>query len=238
MRASRNIAGTLATVLATTLMSTAPAQSQDTWRGVYIGGGGTYSTVSVEVGGGKCYDDCYWWGDYDYYEEGDGDFSYALHAGWRINPFVALELGYVDTATIRWDEYFVYMPEFQDFYDNEVEFSAQVPELSVLGILPFADIWEIYARLGVGFWDGTSKQRLSNPYEVINRSVDDSGADFLFGLGAGVTVAEGLHLRLDFQTLTIDGDVLNTHDDASLDTILFELQYRFGSRGAAAPTTP
>src|SRR5512136_113054 len=51
------------------------------WRGFYLGGGGSYSTVSVDVAGGNCYDECYWWGDYNDYDQGDGAFGYALHAG-------------------------------------------------------------------------------------------------------------------------------------------------------------
>jgi hypothetical protein len=42
-------------------------------------------------------------------------------------------------------------------------------------------------------------------------------------------------VRFEFQTLTIDRDVLNARDDTSLDSMLLELQYRFGARGSAAP---
>src|SRR5512143_365543 len=56
------------------------------WRGFYVGGGGTYSNVSVQVGHGDCHDGCYW-GDYYNYDQGDGDYGYSLHAGWRMHRF-------------------------------------------------------------------------------------------------------------------------------------------------------
>jgi hypothetical protein len=117
-----------------------------------------------------------------------------------------------------------------------VDFSAQVAEVSLLGILPMAN-WEFYLKLGAGFWDGESEQRLDDSFgpTVVNRSVSDSGTDLLAGAGIGVTLAESWHVRLEFQTLTIDREVLNARDDSSLDSILLEMQYRFGARGTAAP---
>jgi len=54
----------------------------------------------------------------------------------------------------------------------------------------------------------------------------------------GVTLAESWHVRLEFQTLTIDRQVLNARDDAGLDSILLELQYRFGAKGTSVPPLP
>lgn len=226
------------TLLVASFLSCAAARAQGgepAWRGFYLGGGGSYSTVSVEVGGG-CYGSYCWWGDYYDYEEGDGGYGYAVHAGYRANPYVAIEVNHLDTATIRWDQNFVYFPEFDGVYDNRVDFEARLTELSLLGILPFAGRWEVYLRAGAGFWDGTSEQRLDESFgdEVVMRKVDDDGVGFLFGLGVGVTFADAWHVRLDLQSVTIDGDVLNTRNDSGLDSILLEVQHRFGARRSVA----
>jgi hypothetical protein len=223
------------------LAPTAHAQGySQPWRGVYLGGGGNYATVSVEVGT-ACYDyDC-WWGEYDYYDNGDGSFGWSAHAGIRLHDYVALEAGYLETGSIRWEEDLVYMPEFNDYYNNRVDFSASITEVSVLGILPFADRWEVYLRLGAGFWDGTSQQRLDQSFgnDMVTRAVDDSGTGLLAGVGVGVTLGDAWHIRLDLQTVTIDEDVLNTNDDASIDSFLLEVQYRIGARRASIqPSAP
>jgi hypothetical protein len=201
----------------------------ESWRGFYVGAGGGYSNVSVKVGDGSCYEDCYW-GDYNNYDEGDGAFAYSVHAGLRVHRYVALEVSYLDSGTIGWDKNLVYMPEFNDYYNNRVDFRAKVTEVSILGILPF-EPWEIYLKLGAGFWDGQSTQRLDQSFGdiVITRDVNDNGTSLLLGMGIGVTVAKGLHVRLDLQTVGIDQDVLNAQDDTSLDSILLEVQYRFGA---------
>ena len=211
------------------------------WRGVYVGGGGNFSDVSVQVGSG-CYDYYCWWGEYDYYEDGDGDYGYNVHVGWRVHDYVALEAGYLETGTIRWEEDLVYFPDFDGYYNNRVDFSARITELSVLGILPVSDWLEFYLRLGAGFWDGESVQRLDQSFgtDVVNRRVEDSGTGLLGGVGFGMTLAGAVHVRLEYQATTIDEDVLNARDDTSVDALLFEVQYRFGARKSAAarPSAP
>jgi len=233
--------GRAAAGLAASLLLAGTAQAQGfgyPWRGLYVGGGGNYSTVSVEVGQG-CYDPDCWWGEYDYYEEGDGDYGYNFHAGVRLHDFVAVEAGYVDTGSIRWDEDLVYFPELNDYYNNRVDFSAQITQVAVLGILPFGGRYELYVKLGAGFWDGESVQRLDQSFgtDVVDRRVSDSGTGFLGGVGFGVTFAKTLHARFELQTTTIDEDVLNARDDSSVDAMLLELQYRFGA-GRAATIRP
>jgi hypothetical protein len=241
----RSVSGSLLAGVAAVLLIGTNARAEDpaaptasattaavpaSWRGLYLGGGGSYSNVSVEVGNGACYDECYWWGDYYNYDQGDGAFGYSVHAGLRVHRYVALELSYLGAGTIRWEKDLVYMPEFNDYYNNRVDFQAKVTEVSVLGILPF-DPFEAYLRVGAGFWDGHSKQRLDQSFGnvVITRDVDDEGTGLLLGVGIGVTFGRGLHVRLDLQTTGIDEDVLNAREDTSLDSILLEVQYRFGA---------
>lgn len=202
-------------------------------QGVYFGGGGSYSNVSVEVPGSYC-DDCYLW-DYPSYDEGDGDYSYVAHVGYRVGRYFAVEAMYVDTGTIGWNESYVWTPELGGgYYRNEVEFEAQVPELTVLGIFPFLGRWEAFGRFGVGLWSADSQQTLTNvdTLEVIHRSVSDDGAGIVVGLGLGFGFTEALHTRLEYQAVWIDGDSLNVGSETTLDTFTLELQYRFGARAA------
>ncbi len=206
-----------------------PVGAPEGWRGVYLGAGGAYSNVSVLVSQGDCYDGCYW-GDYYDYDEGDGDFGYTLHAGWRFHRYGALEVSYLDAGPIGWDQDLVYMPEFNDYYNNRIEYSAKVTEVTLLGILPFGEVFEVYAKLGAAFSEGESVQRLDQSFgdEVISRSVSDNGTDVVWGLGAGVTVAKVFHVRLGFESVGIDEDVLNTRSDTTLDSFYLEGQFRFG----------
>jgi opacity protein-like surface antigen len=246
MKARLATAGGLAACLASTLLFAATAQAQGApagWRGLYIGGGGNYSNVSVDVDSG-CYDyDECWWGDYYDYDTGDGDYGYNVHVGLRINDYVALEAGYVDTGTIRWEEDLVYFPDddLRDYYNNRVDFSAQITEVSLLGILPASEWFEVYLRLGAGFWDAESEQHLEQSFGLDERTrrVTDSGTGMLGGVGFGVTFADALHVRLEYQATTIDEDMLNARDDSSVESILLELQFRFGAgQSSIQPSGP
>jgi len=250
MRTHGQVMVLLVTFLCGALLPAATARAQDpgapataaaatpvpvpaSWFGIYAGGGGSYSNVSVQVGN-NCVDDCYWWAndpEDNNYDNGDGAFGYSVYAGLRLNQYVALEVGYLDSGTIGWNKNLVYTPELNDFYNNRVDFQATVTEVSVLGILPFGDVWEVYLRLGAGFWDGQSTQRLDQSFGdiVVTRDVEDSGTGLLVGVGVGVTVVKGLQVRLDLQTVGIDRDMLNTDSHTSLDSFLLELQYRFGA---------
>lgn len=208
------------------------------WRGLYAGGGGAYTTVSVEVGGG-CGRNCDDWYYYPAYDEGDGDYGFVGHVGYRFNRFVAAELSYLDAGTIAWKENHVYLPDLGGYFGNYVEFDSTMPAASALLILPFFDRWETYLRLGAGYWEGTSHQVLFNEYtgEVLQRDVEDSGLGWMIGIGLGVSFAQAWHVRLDLQTASVDGDMFNTLKDTGLDSMLLELQYRFGASRPATPNT-
>ncbi len=209
--------------------ASSPVGAPEDWRGFYFGAGGAYSNVSVLVDQGDCYYDCYW-GDYYDYDEGDADVGYTLHAGWRFHKYGALEVSYLDVGPIGWDQDLVYMPEFNGYYNNRIEYSAKVTEVTVFGILPFGEMFEVYAKLGAAFSEGESVQRLDQSFgdEVIARSVSDNGTDVVWGLGVGVTFAKVFHVRLGFESVGIDEDVLNTRNDTTLDSFLLEGQFRFG----------
>lgn len=217
-----------------------PAHGQDAAeesRGFYAGGGASYSNVSVERPG-SCYGDCYsWWGDYPTYDEGDGDYSFVAHVGYRVGPYFAVEAAYVDGGTIGWDKDFVWMPELGGYYRNEVDFTAKVPELTVVGILPFLQRWEAYGRLGAGFWSADSEQTLTNDYTgaVVHRHDTDDGVGIVVGLGLGFDITPSLHTRIEYQAVWIDGDALNVDSETTLDTLSWEIQYRFGARRAPQP---
>lgn len=217
------------------------AQGADaTPLGFYVGGGASYSNVSVERPG-SCYGDCYsWWGDYPTYDEGDGDYSFVGHVGYRVGRYFAVELGYVDAGTIGWDKDHVWMPDLGGYYRNEVDVEATAPELSAVGILPFLQRWEVYGRFGAGFWSGDSEQSLTDADtgDVVHRHDSDDGVGIVVGLGLGFSITPALHTRFEYQALWIDGDALNVDSETTLDTFSLELQYRFGALSATPASSP
>lgn len=222
----RYLAVTLALILA---HSGASAQLADagTTRGFYGGVGfGDAEPTS--------WDNDYWYSDVD---SGDGDTSLSVFAGYRFNRYLAAEVGWFDAGTMGWDQSLVYVPDLLDVYNTDVDLEVTAVNATVLGILPFARVWEAYIRGGAAFYDADADQRLTPSFggATVERSVDDSGADLLFGIGIGVTLFQRAHVRLEFQSFFIDEDLIAVEDDtASVDTLLLDVQYRFGSGWQAA----
>lgn len=193
--------------------------------GPYIGVGVGVSNVIVEEDD----DDCCYYYDYEY-DEGEEDVGFSVHSGWRFHPYLAVEIGYLDAGEPQWDDGFVYVRELDDVFDTWVNLDLQAAQVSALGILPFSDFWEVYGRLGVAYWWADADQLLVRTFDgaVFEQTVDDEGTTFLIGIGFGVSPTRAWHLRLEFQSFWIEEDLLVVDEDSTLNTILFETQFRMG----------
>lgn len=206
----------------------ASGASADAKPGFYFGAGVGGSQVSVTNWDHNNNDNCCCCGDYGE-ETSDGDSAFSVHAGYRFMPYLAVEVGYVDSGNPEWNENQVYVPRLNDVFYNQVDFEKlDAAEVSVLGILPFLNIWEAYLRLGAAYWSADTNQLLVRRFDgaPFRRSFNESDTGFLFGIGVGASLTPHWHLRFEFQSYTTDEDLVNSNGDASTDSMLFEVQYR------------
>ncbi len=217
----------IALLMALTAFS-APSWSQyatDVSTGFYAGGGVGISNV-YSYTDSYCYG-C--WGSSDY---GDNDTAFMLTGGYRFSPYFAIEASYLDSGTPEWDEDLVYLGDLNDTYNVDAKIDLTSYQLSVLGILPFAEVWEVYLRGGLAAWEGDSSQILTRAFDnqVTMRNIDESGASFLLGVGGGVTFADRWHMRLDYVYFSIDDDLLalRSRDEAYSDIASLQIFYKFG----------
>ncbi len=193
-------------------------------QGWYAGGGVGISNVYTYT------DTCYGcWVDSNY---GDSDSAYTFTGGYRITPYFAVEASYLDSGTPEWDEDLVYLGDLNDTYNVDAKIDLTSYQLSILGILPFAEVWEVYLRGGLAAWDGESSQILTRVFDnqVTMRNINESGTNFLLGIGGGVTFADNWHMRLDYVYFSIDDDLLalRSRDEAYSDIASLQLFYKFG----------
>jgi outer membrane immunogenic protein len=156
----------IAAVMLTSLSSVAWANDS----GLYVGAGvGKYNIEVEDV-------------DADTFE-GD-DTVLKVFAGYRINPFLALELDYIDLG------------ETSDTV-GDIDFRSEINGFApyVIGTLPLGPI-EVFAKAGYYFYnveftaDGA-------------RELDESDEDFVYGVGAGLTLFGHLHARLEYEIIDI-----------------------------------
>lgn len=214
----------LAILLNVPVSSWSQESAMESARGWYAGGGVGISNVYSYT------DTCYGcWGDADY---GENDFAYTFSAGYRFIPYLAVEAAYLDSGAVEWDQDLVFVGDLLDVFNVDAEIDMTSFQASVLGVLPFARIWEVYVRAGLTFWDAESKQVLTRVTDggVVRRTIDESGTDFLLGVGGGVTLDDRWHIRLDYAFFGIDDSLLalGNNDEAYADIATVQLFYRLG----------
>jgi hypothetical protein len=166
-------------ILAASALMAAPeaAQNDDNTSGFYLGVGlGDFSTDIDEL---------------DDVDDVDLDFdadenARKLFAGWRFNRFIAMQVDVVD---------------FERSVDarnalNVVSTQSEGIAPSVVGTLPLGPV-ELFARAGILWYN----LEIDSGNTAV---VDDSARDPIFGVGVGVTVAERVNLRAEYEVVEID----------------------------------
>jgi OOP family OmpA-OmpF porin len=157
----------------------------------------------------------------------DSDTTYSLFVGYRFLPYLAVEASYLDLGKATYKASGT-VTDGESLIDANVnlDWDSKGPTLSVLGILPFADVWDVYARLGVFFADTKANIKLS--------ALGDSGAvdtsknttEFLWGVGGGYTFLDNWTVRLEYQMIPNLGDK-NETGEFDADRITLGVLYRF-----------
>jgi hypothetical protein len=226
-RSSLPVVAALAATAALALAAS-PAHAQDRGEpgGFYLGAGIADANFNVADG-----TDCGAFGYCDRWSrDGHSDSGWTATAGWRVNRWFALEAGYVDAGTPRWDDFFVLVPSLAGVYDVQSAVTMKSTEVAAVGILPLFNRWDVYAKLGAARWDATSRQRAVDPFSgrSLVRTFDDSGTGVVVGLGAGVTFAERVRARVEVRGIRVDRDLLvEPSGTAMLVVADLQLQYRF-----------
>jgi OOP family OmpA-OmpF porin len=150
-------------VLFLALVSTAAYADND--KGFYAGVGVGQFNVQIEnVNSGTFKSD---------------DAVYKVFGGWRFNPYIGVELDYIDLGAPK------------DNVNNanvETKLNGWAPYLT--GTLPLGPI-ELLARAGYYFYNiqihGTTSP------------IDKSESDLVYGVGIGLTLFDHLHARLEYE---------------------------------------
>jgi opacity protein-like surface antigen len=194
----------IAATLVALASSTAAAQSPNNDEGLYIGAAWGQFNVDVD--------------DIDDADEAisridDDDNAWRIFAGWRINPYFALELNYVDfgensgstgsDASGSSGNYRLDLAGFQP---------------AIIGSVPIGPV-ELFAKLGYYFYDVDIALNLDN-IDQDNFSADTSEEAWSYGFGAGITFFDRLHARLEYEKIDAD-------DFDDLDAIWLSGAWRF-----------
>jgi Outer membrane protein beta-barrel domain len=182
--------------------SNALAQGVENDEGLYVGGGIGQFNVKVDRVG-----------DTDEAIEtlDDDDNAWKAFVGWRMNPYFALELAYIDFG--RPSDRFEAGGTSGDF---TVDLSGFAPY--IIGTIPVGPV-ELFGKVGYYFYDIDLEVDIDDPtFPDVDGGASDE--DLLYGFGVGMTFFERLNARLEYEK--IDSDFV---DDA--DALWVSGQWRF-----------
>jgi opacity protein-like surface antigen len=194
----------LAAAVLASLCGTALAQSPENDEGLYIGAGFGQFNVSVDD-----IDDA----DDAITKIDDDGNAWKIFAGWRLNPYVAFELNYVDFGENSGST-------GSSTAGSSGNYSADLAgfQPAVYGLFPLGPV-ELFGKLGYYFYDVDLSLNLDN-IDQDNFSADTSEEALSYGFGVGMTLFERLNAKLEYEK--VDTDII---DD--LDAIWLSGAWRF-----------
>lgn len=112
------------------------------------------------------------------------DTGFKVLGGYGFNEYFGLELEYIDGGTIE---------------ESGAKIDVSGFVASVMGSYPLTEQFDVYAKLGMLFWDVD--------FSLGGDSGSDSGEDFAWGIGAGYDFTDNFGARLEYQAFKIESDV-------------------------------
>lgn len=153
-------------------------------------------------------------------EQGPEETAFAIHGGYRLTRHLAIEATYADLGDFG---YTVPCPEvcIPELYPQRVDESIKRLDVALLGIVPFGERVEAYARVGAARTDtDTTVSALAGTF---SRSSDTS--DLVYGVGLRVHLDAPWSLRLQWDRGSADTGVAAS--DADVDALWLGAEYRF-----------
>jgi hypothetical protein len=167
-------------------IGTAAAQTENQ-SGFYVGG--AVGQFKLKLNGFNGVTDAI--GSFD-----DGDTAWKAFAGWRFNPYLAVEAAYVDFG--RPKDQFTASGSSGDY---QVELSGLAP--FVVASVPLGPV-ELSGRVGYYFYDVKTRADFDDLSGNVFHS-SDSGEDLAYGVGLGLTMFERLNARLEYERIDLKG---------------------------------
>lgn len=158
----------------------------------------------------------------------DSDTTYGVFVGYRFLPFLAAELAWFDMGTASYSGSGIVSDGlFSAQLDVDAEAEVSGPALSLLGIYPINDRWEVFGRAGVLFAETELSFSASFPgLASESASVSTDTEELLWGAGIAYNFNSNVGVRVEYTQVLDVGDDDET-GEGDVDRIVLNLSYSF-----------
>jgi len=167
----------------------------------------------------------------------DHGTTWSLFVGYQFLPYLAVEAGYMDlgNTTLNAAGAYAYTDASTGSVSIKPKFESKGAALSVLGMYPFMDVWNVYARLGVFFADTKLSGNVNacditvppSPCASAGTSTSKNTSEFLWGVGASYTWDQRVSIRLEYDGIPNVGNTSNDTGTTNVGRITLGALYRF-----------
>jgi OOP family OmpA-OmpF porin len=159
----------------------------------------------------------------------DGDTTWSIFGGFRINEYMAFEAGYLDlgSPSYRADVLFepLGVPPAIDAFMN-IEFNATGFTTAFVGSLPLGEMFDVHGRLGIFFSETEIEIRVGDDQFSETQRITGDDTDIFYGAGAALHLGPSWSLSLDYQLYNDVGNEDNT-GETDVDSVTLAAMYRF-----------
>lgn len=148
----------------------------------------------------------------------DDDRAWRVLGGYRLNPYFAVEGGYVDLGEIKSSS----RVTGANPGTIKTTLESDAVFLTALGGYPVTESLFAYGKLGLLRWDSEAKSTADLLSGTATARADDDDIDLTYGVGVNLRVSERFAVRLDWDRYQLGGDV-----DTDVDVVSIGLQAHF-----------
>lgn len=158
----------------------------------------------------------------------DSDTAWSILGGYRFNPFIAIEAGYIDLGAAEYRSSGTVNPPgpvLSAPATANIDFESAGFTLAGVGSLPLGDMFDLHSRIGIYFADTEISVGLTMDSVGARETLSGSSQDVFYGIGAGLHVGTNWSFSLDWQRYADVGDEDKT-GEGDIDTLSLSLMYR------------
>lgn len=159
----------------------------------------------------------------------DKGTSWSIFAGYRFNPYFAVEGGYLKLGDIQYRSSGLVDPPGAATSapaSFDFDYESKGLTLAAVGSVPLGQAFDVHGRLGVFFADTELTATANISGGIGTDSVSASTQETFVGIGVGFKFTERLGLNLDWTRYGNVGDEEET-GEANVDDLSLSLVFRF-----------
>jgi hypothetical protein len=155
----------------------------------------------------------------------DEGSPWSLSGGYRFSRYLAVEVGYLDLGTAKYDATGTVGIPGLGVADTDlgIDISAKGPTVAAAVYAPIGEKFDVHGRLGMFFADTSFDIAVGLEDVFDSDEVSESSQDFFGSIGAAFHFTPNFAASLDFTLFQDVGDELETN----VDSLTLGVQYTF-----------